>query len=207
MDDDPVRGKAVRLDRAANAVQHVITVRLHEDLHSGAGNVGHELPHQCLAGGMEMDFRILHQEDVPLRCRQGGDYDGQALREAEPRMGRKMKARVVRSPQAQRHDVRPGRLLQVQRAAREEGAHALLDLSKAAGRCVRQCEIGRYGFVPAPMQHAHRVLAPRSHDVDDMGVLERVSLLWPHPLGSDVRQIPQPPSQRGDRCRRLLVGG
>ena len=156
---------------------------------------------------MEMDLRVLHQEDVPRGRGKGGDHDGQALRETESRVGRKVEARVVRSPQAQRHGVRPRRLLQIQGAAWKECAHTLLDLPEPAGRRHRQYELGRYGFVPAPMQHAHRVLAPRAHDVDHMRIFERIRLLRRHPFGSDVRQALEPPGQGSDGRHRYRFGG
>ena len=43
-------------------------VRLHEHLHPCACDVGQELPHHGLTGGMEMALRIFHQQDVTLRC-------------------------------------------------------------------------------------------------------------------------------------------
>ena len=96
VDGDLFCGEPVVLDCAANAVQHVIAVRLHEHLNSGARHVGHELAHQRLAGRMKVDLGVFDQDHVALGCRESRHHDGQDLSEAEPGMDRTVIVRGVR---------------------------------------------------------------------------------------------------------------
>lgn len=64
----------------------MITVGFQNDLYTGGGDFGEELPHVCLAGWVEMNLRVLNQQQAVLIGRQRRDDYWKHLRHPEAGM-------------------------------------------------------------------------------------------------------------------------
>jgi hypothetical protein len=98
-------------------------------MHSGARYVRQELPHERLSGGMEMDLRILDEEDVLPVCGERRDDDGQDLGQPETGVDRPMEIRALGGAKTEGHGVRLLDLLNRQGASGKDRPHSLFHLA------------------------------------------------------------------------------